>query len=176
MPVCDQHSEAFWKCSDLLKAATFGKFQICLIIRFFHNTHSYKINMIWIYNRLKSSVWTFYWQHFFVNLSAWRLCVWMKHWCVGVSYLLWCSGAREALLVLSWSVSVSSKLETFFSLDAFFCEEWGSTRDCSKFFFHFEKTRRWHFKPSWTLLIKCIITDINLILKKSFSHHNKGCK
>lgn len=40
---------------------------------------------------------------------------------VCVAYLLWCKGAREALLELSWSVSVSSKLEVFFILVVFFC-------------------------------------------------------
>lgn len=83
IPVCDRHSEAFWKCSDPLKA-TFGKFQICLIIRFFYNTHSYKINMIWMYNRPKGSVWTFHWRHFFVNISACRLV------CLSETLVGWC--------------------------------------------------------------------------------------
>lgn len=37
------------------------------------------------------------------------------------SYLLWCKGAFDALLELSWSVSVSSKLDVFLSLLVFFC-------------------------------------------------------
>lgn len=36
------------------------------------------------------------------------------------SYLLWCNGAFDALLELSWSVSVSSKLDVFLSLLVFF--------------------------------------------------------
>ncbi len=38
-------------------------------------------------------------------------------------YLLWCTGALDAPLELSWSVSVSSKLEDFLSLLVFFYSE-----------------------------------------------------
>lgn len=44
---------------------------------------------------------------------------WSQVW---VSYL-WCKPAREELYVLSWSVSVSSKLDVFFIFIVFFCKK-----------------------------------------------------